>query len=131
MFDNLGGMGMGGLPQVSALMGGRPGSAQSESTAPSRVQSSPGPRATTTDATPTTQASTAPTQVTPRPVTASAIPSQTERPASQSAVVTPAPGGQIQLSDLQNILSGLGGTLGFRNLNCELCGKLSNNFLRV
>ena len=35
---------MGGMGGLSALMGGRPSSAQSDSTPPSRVQSSPGPR---------------------------------------------------------------------------------------
>nr|UCK81618.1 proteasomal ubiquitin receptor ADRM1 [Arenicola marina] len=121
----LGGMGMGGMGGLSALMGGRPGSGQSDSNPPSRVQSSPGPRATAGSAsTPTSQAT---ESVTPRPVTASALPSQTPQvqpaavaatpvtpapsaaPPTPGAPVAPARSSSIQLQDLQNILSGLGG----------------------
>ncbi|CAH1776077.1 unnamed protein product [Owenia fusiformis] len=114
----LGGMGMGGggggMSGLSALMGGqRPASAQSTESLPARVQSSPGPRVTAAS-TPATEQ---------RPATAAVLPSQ------PSSVITPAtPAGaqppaastsapartdsasadqRIQLSDLQNILSGI------------------------
>lgn len=103
----LGGMGMGGLGGLSsALMGaGRPGSSSSEPlTLPPRVQSSPGPRSSSTST------SNTPSTTQPRPVTAAAV-SSTPAPAPANPTpATAAAGGRptIQLSDLQNILSGLG-----------------------
>lgn len=112
---------MGGMGSLSALMGGRPSSATSDSAPPSRVQSSPGPRTTSSE-----------TLQTQRPVTAAALPSQTPSAsssntsntsgnsgttgttetagattASESSSATSVQSG-IQLSDLQNILSGMG-----------------------
>lgn len=118
----LGGMGMGGLGGLpsAALMGGRPSSAQSDSAPPSRVQSSPGPRGGSSSSSSSTPAA-------PRPVTAAALPSQTTTstatPTTTSQTATsPTTAGTttssssarptIQLSDLQNILSGLGGEAG-------------------
>jgi len=103
----LGGMGMGGVGGLSSLMGGRANTGQSESTPPSRAHSSPGPRASTTDST---------TSATPRPITAATTgtgPATTSTPATGTAA-TPATaasaaGQNIQLSDLQNILTGFGG----------------------
>jgi len=95
----LGGIGMGGgagSPSVLGSLMGRPGSAQSTvSEPPLRTQSSGGTRATSAES---------PTQ--PRPVTAAALPSQTttETPAAAGANAA-ANAAQIQLSDLQNILS--------------------------
>ena len=63
---------------------------------PLRVQSSPGPRASTAEETTPSQ---------PRPVTAAALPSQTPAAAASAAVSA----GAIQLSDLQTILSGMNG----------------------
>ena len=73
-----------------------------------RVQSSPGTRST---------GGTAETPVQPRPVTAAALPSQntTTTSASTTSTTTTAAGQsaqgrqQIQLSDLQNILSNMNG----------------------
>jgi len=106
----LGGMGMGGVGGLSSLMGGRANTGQSESTPPSRAHSSPGPRASTTDST---------TSATPRPITAATTgtgPATTSTPATGTAA-TPATaasaaGQNIQLSDLQNILTGFGGAGG-------------------
>ena len=76
---------------------------------PSRVQSSPGPRTTTAE-------SVTPQPTQPRPVTAAVLPSQDAEGATGTTTRTesaPKPdskeGSAIQLSDLQNILSGLGG----------------------
>lgn len=104
----LGGMGMAGPGGgLSALMG-RPGSAQSTaSEPPMRVQSSPGTRST---------GGTAETPVQPRPVTAAALPSQNTTTTTSSATTTTTTTAagqagqarpQIQLSDLQNILSNM------------------------
>ncbi len=70
---------------------------------PSRVQSSPGPRAgsTTTAETPSGQ----------RPVTAAALPGSGSTATSATPAAAAGGGGgqgAIQLSDLQNILSGMG-----------------------
>lgn len=92
----LGGMGTG----LSSLMGGRSSSTLSDSTTPSRVQSSPGsrPAAATVD-------------TSARPQTAAAAPTTAVEPATQWTAapdtVTTATTQRIQLSDLQNILSGL------------------------
>jgi len=105
----LGGIGMGGgagSPGVLGSLMGRPSSAQSTvSEPPLRTQSSAGTRATSAETTPSQ----------PRPVTAAALPSQTPTP-STGTTTSAAPGAgaaagasgasaQIQLSDLQNILS--------------------------
>ncbi|XP_064597179.1 proteasomal ubiquitin receptor ADRM1-A-like isoform X2 [Liolophura sinensis] len=100
----LGGMGMSGLTGLSSLMGGRPASAQSTSSEP--AQSSPGSRATTAgDSTPTSQT---------RPLTAAALPTQAGGTTASTPAPTPSTGAgnssarqQIQLSDLQNILSNM------------------------
>jgi len=109
----LGGMGMGGaggLGGLSSLMGGR-GTQQSESTPASRAHSSPGPRASTTDSVTsaqrpitaaTTTAQTAATTAATPAATTAAIPAAGTTPASAAAP-------NIQLSDLQNILTGMGG----------------------
>lgn len=108
----LGGMGMGGGGGAANLGGvinslmGRPGSAQSTvSEPPLRTQSSSGTRAPSGESTPSQ----------PRPVTAAALPSQTEAASTEASNATAAAGSaaatssgsgaQIQLSDLQNILS--------------------------
>lgn len=102
----LGGMGMAGPGGgLSALMG-RPGSAQSTASEPPiRVQSSPGTRST---------GGTSETPVQPRPATAAALPSQTTASTSSTTTTTTTAAGQagqtrqqIQLSDLQNILSNM------------------------
>eukprot|EP00105_Crassostrea_gigas_P010196 XP_011425386.1 PREDICTED: proteasomal ubiquitin receptor ADRM1-B [Crassostrea gigas] len=94
----IGGIGMGGPGGgLSALMGGRPSSAQSTaSEPPMRVQSSPG-----------TRGSGGTSETSQRPVTAAALPSQTPTTtASQPpAAGTTTPRQAIRLSDLQNILS--------------------------
>ena len=101
----LGRMGMGGLEGSSALMGDHPGSTSLETSAlPSRVQSSPGPRNSSSSV------SNTPSSTQPRPVTAAAMPS-TSAPAPANPTPPPAAAGgrpTIQLSDLQNILSGMG-----------------------
>ena len=74
---------------------------------PLRVQSSPGPRASTAEETTPSQ---------PRPVTAAALPSQTTAASASAAV----PAGAIQLSDLQTILSGMNG----ESCNTRLVGWL-------
>jgi len=83
----LGGMGVGGMSSLLGNAGGgsRPMSAASDSSTPLRVQSSPGTNRTSTE-TPTTSSA-------PRPATA----------ATTGSSADPSP--QIQLSDLQNILS--------------------------
>ncbi|ELT94344.1 hypothetical protein CAPTEDRAFT_18438 [Capitella teleta] len=111
----LGGMGMGNLGGLPAMMGGgRPTSAPSDSAPPSRVQSSPGPRSSGTESAPPP----------PRPVTAAALPSQSTPAAAASDTATPAADSSsrpaIQLSDLQNILSGLGGEAGARREGIDL-----------
>ncbi|KAK2192539.1 hypothetical protein NP493_28g06043 [Ridgeia piscesae] len=100
--------GMGGIGGLSSVTGGRPSSVQSDSNPPSRVMSSPWSRTNSS-----TEASTQPQ----RPATASALPSQTapiteERPATQqptggSGGAGGGPDANIQLSDLQSILSNL------------------------
>lgn len=105
----LGGMGMGGPGGgLSSLMGGRPSSAQSTASEPPlRVQSSPGTRGSGTTTADTTSSS-----AQPRPVTAAALPSQTAPPSAASGQQQASGGSQssrqqIQLSDLQNILSSM------------------------
>jgi hypothetical protein len=113
--------GMGSMSGLSSLMGGRSSSTLSDSTPPSRVQSSPGsrsgtsivepaipsalPRPQTTSVLPVplAAASTQPTgsQSHEAPV-AAAVPTAVGAPAATATVITP----RIQLSDLQNILSG-------------------------
>ncbi|GFO16366.1 proteasomal ubiquitin receptor adrm1 [Plakobranchus ocellatus] len=94
----LGGMGMGGGTSSPGVLGsliGRPSSAQSTvSEPPLRTQSSAGTRATSAETTPSQ----------PRPVTAAALPSQSSG-GDAAAAAAPGSSAQIQLSDLQNILS--------------------------
>lgn len=109
----LGPMGMGGPGGgLSALMGARPGSAQSTASEPPlRVQSSPGTRGSNTDQQ-------------QRPVTAAALPSQETTAVTTTSGASVTTGGTtvstagstgttgggktpIQLSDLQNILSNM------------------------
>merc|ERR1712004_23870 len=101
----LGGMGMGPVGGMSPLAGGRPATSQSDSAPPSRAQSSPGPRAATESS------------ASQRPATSAAAttPTAAATPASGTATAGAATAGGasgIQLSDLQNILSGLGGESG-------------------
>ncbi|KAL5014603.1 hypothetical protein ScPMuIL_008873 [Solemya velum] len=107
----LGGMGVGSPGGgLSALMGGRPGSAQSTASEPPlRVQSP-----STQSATGTTVAETTPSQ--PRPVTAAALPSQTPTTTNSGQAGQP----KIQLSDLQNILSSMNGKMSCIDLSQAL-----------
>lgn len=108
--------GMGGMGGLSALMGGRPSSSMSDSPAPSRVQSSPGPRNTQRSSDDKSN----------RPVTAAALPSQTPKstgasrtqPSTTIASTSAQPAaqaeasessGRIQLSDLKKIITGMEG----------------------
>ncbi|CAL1534359.1 unnamed protein product [Lymnaea stagnalis] len=107
----LGGMGIGGGSSSSNVLGsliGRPSSAQSTASEPPlRSQSAAGARGASRDATPSQ----------PRPVTAAALPSQETAGDAPRAAAAPVVSGssgvpptagasaQIQLSDLQNILS--------------------------
>ncbi|XP_013409292.1 proteasomal ubiquitin receptor ADRM1 isoform X2 [Lingula anatina] len=134
----LGGMGMGGMGGLTSMMGARPASAQStDSSTPLRVQSSPGPRATSADSTVTPA---------PRPATAAALPSQpslitAQQPVPQTAppagpqAPTPGAGGTpIQLSDLQNILSNMtvpaaSGATGSSQTNVDLVQALNPDSL--
>ena len=104
LIGGVGSLGGGGANLTSALRGAaRPASAQSqESSTPLRVQSAP-------ESQPAMEEDTATPQ--PRPVTAAALPggpAETPRAGTQS----------IQLSDLQNVLSNIGGLFGYYALFC-------------
>jgi len=119
--------GMGGMPSLSSLMGGRSASALSDSTPPSRVQSSPGTRSgaaldqTAAPHRPQTAASTLPstasTSVQPSTTPSTTGMASTQQPAASNPpaaatapAATPAAASaltpRIQLADLQTILSG-------------------------
>jgi len=113
--------GMGGLGGLSSLIGSRSSNSQPESAAPSRIQSSPGPRSVTSD----DRTSTAPYHNQPsRPATAAFASTSNAQQETNFSGTAP-----IQLSDLQNILSGLSGAENLSSLQVDLANVLTSETL--